>query len=480
MKRNLLLFLLVMSSMALFSQNWSPINTSEKFCYSSDDTLDIINNVLWVNSFEQIGDDQVFHLNKIALEHDGGDGNVSLLGQPQFLLDDINIHPDGHWTFVDTFPLPIEEFETFSIYPNAQLDDVWDFESGLTATITDMFIMNFLGESDSVKVITLSDDTEILLSKDHGILNWRNDYQLIGIEGRDIGILVPDFDDMFTKISAGDVICFDKGRWQADETVTGWHGNYRYDIEAVTRYEDSIVIYAYIRSYVYNFWKKQAEMIDGYGNIVLKRNRFTDVYPNDTVRISDYNYAPLEGILISKLGKHKWGGIKKTQLVFETEWFQKVSLLNECEGLYGDYLCIGDFDSDHLLMEHSVDYGFLEYYDAGFEWGGEETLTGIIDDGDTLGTIYPIDFFVGNQELTIQSNWQFYPNPAQDFLNIISSNLGAVEYQIYHITGQLMEQKKIRKVGPDLSIDISHLAKGAYMINLLSEGESVQEKFIKQ
>lgn len=62
------IFFLLLSAIAFssFSQNWAPINTTEKFCYSSDDTLEIINNVLWVESFEQNGDEQVFQLNKIA------------------------------------------------------------------------------------------------------------------------------------------------------------------------------------------------------------------------------------------------------------------------------------------------------------------------------------------------------------------------------------------------------------------------------
>jgi len=478
--KNISFLLFMLLSQLVYSQNWAPINTTEKFCYSTDDTLDMINNVLWVDSLSMDGDTILYYFNKIAIPYQNGFGSEFLFNQPQFLLDEVQVYPSGEWVFHDTFFLPIEEIESFMIIPNMQLNDSWDFTDDLTALVSDVGITSIFGQQDSVKTILLSDDSQILLSKNFGIINWRNQYQLIGIEGRDLGVLVPSFDDLFAQISSGDVVCYHNGRWQADETVTGWNTYIRMDIETVSRYEDSIVFHAYVRSNTIYYWKNNsAEENKGYQDIVVYRSRFTDVYPNDTLNVS-WEYSPMDnGILISKLARHKWGGIKKTQYLVENDLMGNVSLLYTCEGLYSYELCTSEY-SDYLLMEHSVDYGFLEYYDAGFEWGGQETLVGIINDGDTLGIIYPIDLFTGNQELSSASYTTVYPSPAKDHLFIHSLKTGKLKWFIFNISGQVMMQGILEKSRDDVELSISQLPKGIYIIQIEIEGQLSRKKILKE
>lgn len=470
--------LLILISQLSYSQNWAPINFTEKFCYSSDDTLDIINHVLWVDSIDQDGDVQLFHLNKIAIPFQDGYGSEFLFNQPQFLLDDILIYPNGEWVFEDTFFLPIEDIESFTLIPNSEILDSWNFTDDITASISEVGTEILFGVVDSVKTIQLSDNTEILLSKNYGIVQWKNQYQLIGIEGRNLGVLVPDFDDMFAKISPGDVICYNNGRWQADETVTGWNSSIRMDIETITRYDDSIVFHAYVRSNTDYFWKDEsAKSTNGYEDIVIHKSRFTDVYPNDTLAVS-WDLTPMDGIVISKLDKHKWGGIKKTQHLVENDWMDYMSVLTPCEGLYSYELCAGDY-SDYLLVEHSVDYGFLEYFDSGFEWGGEETLVGIIDNGDTLGIIYPVDMFVGNQEINSNSNVVVYPSPARENLYIHFQEAEDLKWSIFSISGQVVAQGTKENSIDNFEINIGHLPVGVFIIQLELNGQLIKKKFIK-
>ncbi|NPD44463.1 MULTISPECIES: T9SS type A sorting domain-containing protein [unclassified Lentimicrobium] len=479
MKKNLLLLLMLVMSIGLFAQDWAPINSTERFCYSSDDTLDMINNVLWVETFEEVDDAQVYHLNKIAIPFENGEGSLFLYNQPQFLLDDVWVFPDGDWVFQDTFFLPIEELETYTLKPNASLNDSWDFAGNITATISEIGMMDLFGQEDSIKTILVSNGLGIILSKNHGIVNWNNEYQLIGIEGRDLGFQVPNFEDMYAEISAGDVICYHINNWAADDQTYGWISDVRYDIENVTRYEDSIVFNAFVRTNTDWYWKSSNQIsTKGYEDIVVYRNRFTDAYPNDTLFIQGgpdmYNYS--EGIAISKLSNFKWGGLKKTQFTYEGDW-PFANLMYHDEGLYSFELYpVGE----SMLMEHSVEYGFLEYVNFGFEWGGERELVGVIDNGDTLGYIHPLDIFTGQKELSINNNSLVFPSPAKESITIQSQETGEYNYQVFNISGQLVLDRKQEKTLADLEIDISDLHNGVYILQIAMNNQIIRKKFIKQ
>lgn len=186
----------------------------------------------------------------------------------------------------------------------------------------------------------------------------------------------------------------------------------------------------------------------------------------------------MDGIVISKLAKHKWGGVKKTQYLVENDWMDYISVLTPCEGLYSFELCGSDY-SDYLLVEHSVDYGFLEYFDSGFEWGGEETLVGIIDNGDTLGTIYPVDMFVGAQEVSSNSNMVVYPSPARENLYIHLQETEDLKWSIFNISGQIVAQGTKENSIDNFEINIGHLPEGVFIIQLELNGQLIKEKFIK-
>jgi hypothetical protein len=433
--------------------------------------------VIWVDSFEQNGDEQVYQLNKIARPIEDEDFQY-LFNEPQFLLDQITIQENGEWVCLDTFFTPLDTLETFSLFPNAGLNDSWNFTGELQAEVTEMILMDILGETDSVKTISLSDNSEIILSKAHGIVNWRNQYQLIGIEGRDLGVLVPDFDDMYAHISAGDVVCISSGRTQADGTLTGWMKESRVEIESVSRYSDSIVLSAKVYSNTIDiYWKNRIVESNNYQtDTVFYRNRYTDVYPNDTLWV-EWPHTLNEGIVISKLGMHKWGGVKKTQVLIPYLFPDESSILWPCEGLYSFELCMNSY-SDYLVIEPSVNYGITEYENFGFEWSGHNEIVGIIDDGDTLGSIYSVDMFVGTNQLSTNSNWLVYPNPAKEFITIKSpkeENTG--QYKIYNLNGILLKEGILNN--KESNITIKELPKGMYFIKLNINGELVTKKWIK-
>lgn len=476
--RKLLLCSSLLIALSLYSQEWAPINSTEKFCYSTDENLDIIDAVLWVDSLEIIGNDSVFHLNKIARPV-MDQGFQYLFNEPQFLLDDVIVKNNGEWIFIDTSFNDLDVADTFRILPKANYYESWEFSSDLDAVVANVSTMPIFGQTDSVKIILLSDFTMITLSKNHGIINWKNQYELVGIEGRDLGIQVPNFDDMYAFLSSGDVICVDANTWDAGAGVVELFVKIRYDIDTVIRYQDSIFVEAAIRTdKTYIYWN--GDIINDLSmdrqGLLLKRSRETDAYPNEPVflYINDY-YAWGYGLTIYKLDEFKWGGVKKTQVTHEGE-HPYSNLYYECEGDYSFELC--EVWDETVLKEHSARFGFLEYYNGAFERGGTREIIGVIDDGDTTGTIYPMSIFVGTHGAVSNSNWIIYPNPAQDFITIqTTDNQSNIDYKLYSLNGIILKEGILSS--KESIISIKKLPKGMYFIELIINGEKTTKKWIK-
>jgi hypothetical protein len=461
-------------ALSLYSQNWAPINTSEKFCYSTDDQSHIINNVLWVDSIEMIGADSLFHLNKIAKYFE--DQYIILNNEPQFLLDDVIVKDNGEWIFMDTAFSEFDQIDTFKILPQANYYESWEFSNDLDAVIANVSTMSIFGQTDSVKTILLSDYSQILLSKNHGIINWRGEFDLIGIEGRDLGLQVPLFKDFYQNISPGDVVCFLINGWEASKGAVELMIKKRINIEEVTRYEDSIILYVeeWTEEHIIYWDGGSSDIKSEYKEIVLKPNGLTESYPNELVFLGIWqDYAWAYGYAITRLEEFKWGGVKKTQIFME-DYYPLAGLFDPCEDGSNEYCPNGDM----LLMEYSEKYGFLEYGNQSFEHGGDRIIKGVIDDGDTIGTIYPIEMFVGTNQLSTTSNWLVYPNPAKEFITIKSpkeENTG--QYKIYNLNGILLKEGILNN--KESNITIKELPKGMYFIKLNIKGELVTKKWIK-
>jgi hypothetical protein len=78
-------------------------------------------------------------------------------------------------------------------------------------------------------------------------------------------------------------------------------------------------------------------------------------------------------------------------------------------------------------------------------------------------------------DFTFSENIVLYPNPAGDYLNIKSS--GDIEsYAIFNMLGQQLMYNTIE----NSTIDISGLARGNYILRVISNNGAASAKFIKQ
>jgi hypothetical protein len=70
-----------------------------------------------------------------------------------------------------------------------------------------------------------------------------------------------------------------------------------------------------------------------------------------------------------------------------------------------------------------------------------------------------------------------YPNPTTGNLNVKLTNSKASTISIYSITGQMMKQ--IKGADQNISLDVSDLVNGNYIITMEQEGASARQQFVK-
>ena len=80
---------------------------------------------------------------------------------------------------------------------------------------------------------------------------------------------------------------------------------------------------------------------------------------------------------------------------------------------------------------------------------------------------------VSNKNIEADSNFQIYPNPTSDFLNIVFDNPN-IQLDIYNLTGQRVVSTKYQN-----KIDLTDLVKGMYYIHLQDGAQSTIKSFIK-
>lgn len=88
------------------------------------------------------------------------------------------------------------------------------------------------------------------------------------------------------------------------------------------------------------------------------------------------------------------------------------------------------------------------------------------------------DEVVLSNSSAVKNEFFVYPNPANDFLNIVSPNAFINKYEIYDIQGRLVENTATIEEN-SLQIDLQSYSSGVYIIKIFSENETTIKKFTK-
>ncbi|MBK9420842.1 MAG: hypothetical protein IPN44_07300 [Flavobacteriales bacterium] len=194
--RKAFLLVLVLQYGLLSAQNWVLLNPDYKYNYSDDGT-DTISNQIFVTHIDTLGVDSFrYEMNRIAVVCDtcpaslGGpcDGCFVRVDQPQFLGYDCT-RSGSNWHFNGP--------DTLLINNSGSIGSTWVFDAstGITASVDAEWSATLFNVTDTLRRILLSNGDTLLLSRSYGILRFENGgehYDLLGVEGANVGRLFPD------------------------------------------------------------------------------------------------------------------------------------------------------------------------------------------------------------------------------------------------------------------------------------------------
>ncbi|HOY27346.1 MAG TPA: T9SS type A sorting domain-containing protein [Flavobacteriales bacterium] len=227
MRSCIALFIILVHSVAM-GQDWDLINPAYRYNYSDDGT-DTISNQIFVTDIDTLGGDGLrYTLNRIGIPCDtcsialGGlcPGCYVWVDQPQF-LQRTTLVQNGEWSFLDP--------DTVLLKPHAPVGSTWLFstQANVTATMIAREDSLLWGASDSVAHIALSTADTIIISMEHGILQFPNTagsalFTAIGVHGPDLGVLLPAPLSYF-EYHPGDVLQYSaQGAWHAGNDMFPW------------------------------------------------------------------------------------------------------------------------------------------------------------------------------------------------------------------------------------------------------------------
>lgn len=485
MKKNLLLFLSLCIPLLLGAQDWKPLQEGNFYNYGlmGEDELAY---TLRIDSVKNVSGGLIVHyLNRIVKECDNCSIEGSFkTGQYQFLNEEMVDQGDGVFLFGGS------NNQFFRIYSLASTSQVWNFDpiNGITASILMKTEMQVLGEIDSVKTIGLSNGQQILLSKNHGILQFPDlyggtdeMYSLIGISNLDLGFVTPDFHQIYDW-SPGMVLMFEE---TASFLQTSDVTRRKYTVLDVETTSDSIVVqveevghtihwdYAPLDTIVFSdmnkrlvFYRDQLPGVDAQINEMV-------INPSDW--IDDLHYAAID--------------------VFENPNGRVSKLLGEKGAMMPLYA--PDQDSPELLVpgQPFVDQFHLEYQRGLgitssniyiFESGEALELIGYMVDGVQEGIILTDEellFTTSTREFALPTkDIEVFPNPLQDQAQVRWDQAlpQAGVLQVFDGLGQLIEEVKLRPGAISHDLITSQWSSGTYWVKITGASWQGVQSVIKK
>ena len=485
--------LLVCTSSLLFAQNWSPILVNEKMNFQHSDSS-YISHTIWVDSSFYNGYDSIFYLNRVVKDVPGNP-EIVLRNQPQFLMEFMVQQTYGIYSFHYPF--------NYSISTGLPLGATWlfDLTNIIDAEITACYEEEIFGVLDSVKMISLSDGNEILLSKNFGILKFPDFenggiFELVGIQNTDYGESVPGFWDIFD-FEVGDV-------FQYTGSVGGGGSMYidyytkKYTISSKS-IEPGEITYSYqgIRKGMIwdigNPWNSYGYSDIISGNLVYTEtgDLYSNLFPSELTKVLegwcglsyDYNsYARTNYYLDTIQTKTKQIGF-----AFDLNGYAIGELLAIPDEFSDTLIRLTDFFPPEGVIGITLkeNLGIISYIAYYFEDEDDYYLEGYIKDGDTVGIITPDSLLhVGiNKNDAAINNISIFPNPANDWLNIKFTNTNSSQsynIELRNLHGQLVRKEK--NIQSSLYVmNIEGLKPGVYFYIIKEKGEIVQQgKLIKK
>ncbi len=478
------------------AQNWQPINSHDEYNYFTTPAFSSAS-IIKTESVGLNGSDSVFYLNRVVTSIPGN-ANHKLLRQGQFLGKMVIQRSNGLVTFMGN-----KDF-TLNVTAGAGASWIFDTLRGSVATVLVVKYDTIFGQHDSLKVIGVSNYDTLVLSKQYGLISFRDSsssqiYSLKGIQSRNLGYHVPEYGNIYN-FNIGDVFEYRK-HYTAYEYSTGVdESDYLHWKLTIT----SKTINGNQLSYVAN--KIESDTLWNLSNSTHTTQHFSGIVQlTFTDTASNYlNGFNQQYILAGDTNCTSYGvptGVNSVEKVLEYEYntlFQTEMKSHRSEYLTpasGDTVSTDNYftnDNHQTERQSSAQYGNgtgLVYYHFSFEYVPINSYTtdiwleGCVKGGITYGHITADSILLsGVHEGVHLSHYLVYPSllTGEDLLHINGSGIPC-QVSIYNSEGRMILSTRLFNSGEtETDLNPGTLAKGIYFIKLQDRsGVFFSTKFIK-
>ncbi len=519
-------------SYAQLSSNWTPISEEDVYHYelvgdtmSYDSVYGHKNNSpvaasIWFDSLIVVEPDQsISYLNKIVTPCDDTCPSPTsiwpyyLRSQPQFLQHQVRTS-DENKKYV------FEGEDKWVLLPTMPLNSTWVFDTlnNINAEVVGISETEIFGNTDSLKVIALSNGDSIVLSKDHGIIEFpdfesTNYYRLIGIQTRDLGYKIPGFKEIYN-FDVGDVFQYN---YQTSGVQGGYYGKVKihvidkqettdsvtYDIRRITHHinvyygnqsgtrEEETDTHTFYKGDIADIYPNQLFGIEKTCEVTHNGNEYiyiNDYWDESHVDCFEYSVGQTEFIgsefFRSYYGQNqddKWVKFMFAQTLFSSVELTIVSAFITDGSPSQDFLIGGSCPSMFRAWEENL--GETTYQFTCHEFYFYRTLEGYVKNGDTTGIITPDSTLLTSNEAIIPTeNLQItlYPNPVSDQLHInIQSPVAIPEFDmtIYNTIGKVLINKYLKGITSEV-INVEAFPRGIYFMSFKTKENTFTRKFV--
>ena len=117
--------------------------------------------------------------------------------------------------------------------------------------------------------------------------------------------------------------------------------------------------------------------------------------------------------------------------------------------------------NNHYDITGPVEYSFSEYKILPRDANDVTTATGL-------------------NSLSNAANWSLYPNPCNGNFIIVSDKSGKGEVRMFDVLGKMVYYKRYENISGSISMNMSHLPKGIYRVQLqTAEGINTKKLIIE-
>jgi hypothetical protein len=414
------------------------------------------------------------------------------------------------------------------IKTKSNVNDTWIYNSitGDTAKVISIEFSNYIATYDFLKTIYLSSGDTIVISQNHGLIQFPIGngayYHSEGVQGTGVGYTFPSFEDVFYGYQVGDAFQLNYGSSgmgppiygefaKRKFTITGIDSsnsgfNYRVDIcgttthifengfENTTNYQKVNYVYnpdsLYGKSYGYPgeitqlsmplmsdiFPTEGSDFIFGEEfNVIGYEDLYSNIrygYPADFNNMLDeLNYESMNNLADSL--KIIWKGITGYD-----DMREQSNLTTFSNILPGNQVGVADgFHENNYSMSFMEGIGIINMGWWHFEIGHGISLTGLRKNGVNYGSMSDC-VIVGVSEISKPLiNINIYPNPFESELTISYNDSKIYKLEVLDVTGRKITELQINP--GENNISLSEIQGTTFILRFISDNEVYTKRIIR-